>query len=558
MVSHNIDLLLGPPTTTSSMDPDEDLAPENTALLANEEEVREIIRQETRDIVVWRTIVALLLAGMAVASGVLWYFYLWETDTVATPTNSFPDLAYRVETTVSIRLQQVYDSLRALSNTVISVTADQEWPLVSVTDFPIHAESVPFTAAVWMAAVVSDRGAWETWVTQTVPPPVREQIYTIQNRTFLFAPEPGPYAPVALVSPPATTDIPLLRSPINYDLKTDFPILPSQMALSDVRSWDILRWSYDGLTGAPRSVVLQPLLRSGIVGYIQAFVEWESLLRGVLLDEDIALMATISNTCQETTYSWSLDGPEAVLYLGGDYALPRNLPSMSFPLPTLLDSCDYTLALTAKDPVTVTAPSSKDPRIFAGVLGALLGLLTLAFMAYDRLVRRRNHKILSQAAKSNAIVSSLFPQQVRDRLYAGGGPSAKWAPAKSGLRSFLDEGEIDDAEDLMFETKPIADLFPETTVMFADIVGFTAWSSVREPSQVFMLLETLYRALDRLARKRNVFKVETVGGAYIDLALTSVPGTLSPSLQTATLPCAGSLNLERIMLSRCVASRKRG
>ena len=47
--------------------------------------------------------------------------------------------------------------------------------------------------------------------------------------------------------------------------------------------------------------------------------------------------------------------------------------------------------------------------------------------------------------------------------------------------------------------------------MFGDIAGFTAWSSVREPSQVFTLLETVYAAFDVLAKRRRVFKVETVG-----------------------------------------------
>ena len=49
----------------------------------------------------------------------------------------------------------------------------------------------------------------------------------------------------------------------------------------------------------------------------------------------------------------------------------------------------------------------------------------------------------------------------------------------------------------------------------ADIVGFTAWSSVREPTQVFSLLETVYAAFDRIARKRKIFKVETVGDCYV-------------------------------------------
>lgn len=57
-------------------------------------------------------------------------------------------------------------------------------------------------------------------------------------------------------------------------------------------------------------------------------------------------------------------------------------------------------------------------------------------------------------------------------------------------------------------SRPIADLFPHTTVLFADIAGFTAWSSVRDPAQVFVLLETLYAAIDKLALRRKVFKVE--------------------------------------------------
>lgn len=48
--------------------------------------------------------------------------------------------------------------------------------------------------------------------------------------------------------------------------------------------------------------------------------------------------------------------------------------------------------------------------------------------------------------------------------------------------------------------------------MFLDIESFTAWSSEREPSQVFILLETIYQSFDQIAAKLKVFKVETIGG----------------------------------------------
>eukprot|EP00536_Pseudo-nitzschia_multiseries_P010553 jgi/Psemu1/243039/estExt_Genewise1.C_3250021 len=58
-------------------------------------------------------------------------------------------------------------------------------------------------------------------------------------------------------------------------------------------------------------------------------------------------------------------------------------------------------------------------------------------------------------------------------------------------------------------------IYERTTVMFADIAGFTAWSSTREPEQVFHLLETVYGAMDQIAMRRGVFKVETVGDCYV-------------------------------------------
>lgn len=45
---------------------------------------------------------------------------------------------------------------------------------------------------------------------------------------------------------------------------------------------------------------------------------------------------------------------------------------------------------------------------------------------------------------------------------------------------------------------------------FADIAGFTQWSSTRDPEHVFQLLETLYKAFDEIAKRRRVFKVSCV------------------------------------------------
>ena len=59
--------------------------------------------------------------------------------------------------------------------------------------------------------------------------------------------------------------------------------------------------------------------------------------------------------------------------------------------------------------------------------------------------------------------------------------------------------------------------------MFADIANFTAWSSVREPGQVFSLLENIYGAFDSVAKRRGAYKVETIGDAYVAVAGVPAP-----------------------------------
>jgi class 3 adenylate cyclase len=152
-------------------------------------------------------------------------------------------------------------------------------------------------------------------------------------------------------------------------------------------------------------------------------------------------------------------------------------------------------------------------------------VMGVTFFTYDRFVRNRNSKLVYAAARSNAIISSMFPTQVRDRLFAVRDEKKagkEYIAHKTQLKSMMTSTERETADmDERYKDKPIADLFLDTSILFADIVGFTAWSSVREPSQVFVLLETIFQAFDDRARKRRVFKVETVGDCYV--AVTGLP-----------------------------------
>jgi class 3 adenylate cyclase len=135
---------------------------------------------------------------------------------------------------------------------------------------------------------------------------------------------------------------------------------------------------------------------------------------------------------------------------------------------------------------------------------SIFAMIVVAYFFYECFVRQWDSRVRGVADVSGGIVSSLFPSHIRGQL--------------------LDQHEAKtsaSARVLGSGTKHIADYFPDTTVLYADIVGFTSWSAVRPPEQVFTLLETLYGCFDRIASRRGVYKVETIGDCYV--AVTGLP-----------------------------------
>eukprot|EP00930_Biecheleria_cincta_P092113 TRINITY_DN8191_c0_g1_i2.p1 TRINITY_DN8191_c0_g1~~TRINITY_DN8191_c0_g1_i2.p1 ORF type:complete len:257 (-),score=43.91 TRINITY_DN8191_c0_g1_i2:535-1305(-) len=66
--------------------------------------------------------------------------------------------------------------------------------------------------------------------------------------------------------------------------------------------------------------------------------------------------------------------------------------------------------------------------------------------------------------------------------------------------------------------------FEDVTVFFFDVVGFTKFAKGMEPMQIANFLNELYTVIDLCAAVADVYKVETIGDAYM-----AVAGLASPS-----------------------------
>ena len=91
------------------------------------------------------------------------------------------------------------------------------------------------------------------------------------------------------------------------------------------------------------------------------------------------------------------------------------------------------------------------------------------------------------------------------------------------MSSFLDKN-IETQNNLI-------DSFQDVTILFADIAGFTKYSSSVTPMQVVDMLRGLFTEFDKLCKRNNVYKVYTIGDCYVALGFLDA-NDRDPDLET--------------------------
>jgi class 3 adenylate cyclase len=332
-----------------------------------------------------------------------------------------------------------------------------------------------------------------------------------------------------------------------------------------------------------------------VVGMIAATWFWRDLIKDLLPEDHQGFVVVFENPCNPS-FTYQVDGP-VTTYLGrgdlhdtrydkydGIHSEIKDLGSFSLSgsrhsfVPVNEEYCQFHISIYPSETMEASF-TSQDPVIYMCVAILIFVFTSLLFVGFDFMVRRRHKVVLSTAETSNAVVSSLYPEEVRDRIKQTHIDKKQKSKLKkiekarrastsrdrlTALRKQMKSGEDwdsaaslsdsgmflfdDDNEVTKLDGSPIAEVYSETTVMMADIVGFPAWSSARgkfcyhssvnseyvlesiiltasasisEPIKVFSLLEAIYSAFDTLSSSYDVFKIESVGDMYV--AVSGLP-----------------------------------
>jgi adenylate cyclase len=123
-------------------------------------------------------------------------------------------------------------------------------------------------------------------------------------------------------------------------------------------------------------------------------------------------------------------------------------------------------------------PKPFDPVLLAARIDATLERKRL---------RDREHaftlELQAEKSKSDALLLNILPAGIVDRMR---------------------RGEVG-----------IADRFPDATILFSDLVGFTRLASKSSPGQIIDILNNLFSSFDALAKQLRLEKIKTIGDAYM-------------------------------------------
>ncbi|CAB9505993.1 Receptor-type guanylate cyclase gcy [Seminavis robusta] len=474
--------------------------------------------------------------------------------------------------------------LHSISITMtLSAGRDAPWPLYTMNNLAVVAEDfLAFDPSVQLvySPIVHDgdnnnsqRAAWQHYsvahqnqvITPTYPYQITEYIYSRYNFTgnVLFPDQEGtgPYSPVWQVHP-LPNDYESIRL-VNFNMLSDPKMAKLLQAAQEGKTHIFSELGDDkelfGIvqTGSdvykeqrPQSLFVEQVHdhlvvvggnESKVVGHVFATVPWDLYFENVILPDntDTSVYCVIQNSCGPTAYTYQVDHT-GVTYVGkgdlhsGQHEHPNQQVELFHYGATSDENgdpwqCHLELAIYPTAEMQWSFDTGT-PVYYFMIVAIVFVLIGVAVASHHRISEANKREMHLKSQRSKAIIASLFPDQIREKLFDLEGEvcmdkmrllnrdAAKSIrldhnPLRSSL--LIWGGEEDDPES---QQNVAAELYLECTVCISEICGFTAWSSSRQPKEVFTLLETIFRAFDKIAKNRGAFKAETVGDQYVAVA----------------------------------------
>ncbi|XP_005927321.1 retinal guanylyl cyclase 2 isoform X1 [Haplochromis burtoni] len=117
------------------------------------------------------------------------------------------------------------------------------------------------------------------------------------------------------------------------------------------------------------------------------------------------------------------------------------------------------------------------------IIDSMLRMLEQYSSNLEDLIRERTEELEVEKQRTEKLLSEMLPPSVAEALKTGA------------------------------TVEP--EFFDQVTIYFSDIVGFTTISSLSDPIEVVDLLNDLYTLFDAVLSNHDVYKVETIGDAYM-------------------------------------------
>mmetsp|Transcript_27767 Transcript_27767/g.64985 ORF Transcript_27767/g.64985 Transcript_27767/m.64985 type:complete len:1198 (+) Transcript_27767:98-3691(+) len=545
-------------------------------------EIRKLAQAETRRVLLWKGILLTVIGVTAalVTAGTYRILRQEEDDDFTTAYRLFSN---NIKDAIQGHYERLSLASRSASLAITgsAQTSQETFPYVTIKDFEVLGESIRersgLESLTWTPFVpVNEEGKWNNysaanqgWVDYSRKTVLAasddEQLY----RSYQEGPIgpmfklPGPpqqlSAPVWQQSPPPfsvqrTLNLDLMTTgtitQTRYnvlarvkhltfgDIDTDVNLINSAFRKEDHELYHARKVDWNKslpATDLPHSFIAEPVFSeindptSELVGQVIGYVALDNYVVDLLPDGINNITLVMRNSCNQT-FTYDIRGSSAYYYGSLDLHDPQyddlevTTKFYGYDDEDIIEEMGQGVVCTMTFHIYPTSTfednyRSNLPMILAILVGATFAFMAVTFFMYDWFQGSRNRKVVAAAASSNAIVSSMFPSVIRDKLLEQQKREQREKrKGKVEPLSLHSQDRLSLQEEGRGGDVPLADFYPACTIMFCDIVGFTAWSSVREPVQVFQLLEAVYAEFDKCANNRRVFKVETVGDSYVAVA----------------------------------------